>query len=91
MVIMDQKKIEEDVDKTIDAASSDVAKMPSRMTSVDDSVMLPEWYSPSDSDVICSWARQNHSHRKFHGTTRFLVQKQASSHRNVTIILCRSR
>lgn len=42
----------------------DVSKMPPRMTSVDDSVMLPEWYEPKEEDCICSWARQNHSHRK---------------------------
>jgi hypothetical protein len=100
-------------------------KTPPRMTSVDDSTMLPEWcvpilfslflvlsligsaafsvilllhdersssisfvspilsriidytrYTPSDDDVIVSWARQNHAHR---GNERFrmLVEKYA--------------
>lgn len=116
-----------------DYASAEVAnvagraggKTPPRMTSVDDSTMLPEWcvpllfslflflsligsvaflvllllhdersssvsfvspilsriieytrYTPSDDDVIVSWARQNHAHR---GNERFrmLVEKYA--------------
>jgi hypothetical protein len=44
---------------------SDVTKMPPRMASVDDSVMLDESYEPQEEDVICSWARQNHGHRKY--------------------------
>jgi hypothetical protein len=27
-------------------------------------VFLPEWFIPSDRDVACGWARQNHSHGK---------------------------
>lgn len=32
---------------------------PLRMTSADDYIMLEEGYTPDDTDVICSWARQN--------------------------------
>jgi hypothetical protein len=65
MIMMDPKTQEGD---EVEAASADlknVDKMPPRMASVDDSVMLPENYEPNDDDVICSWARQNHGHRKF--------------------------
>jgi hypothetical protein len=24
--------------------------------------MLPEWFKPTEKDVICGWARQNHRH-----------------------------
>ncbi|KAL3919143.1 MAG: hypothetical protein SGILL_003902 [Bacillariaceae sp.] len=64
-MIMDRKPQEGD---EVEAASADMKgsdKMPPRMMSVDDSVMLPENYEPSDDDVICSWARQNHGHRKY--------------------------
>ena len=43
---------------------NDTTKKPPRMSSVDDYTMLQEGYAPKDEDVICSWARQNHSHRK---------------------------
>ena len=66
---MDPKRKE---GEEVEAASADVKggggmdnKMPPRMASVDDSVMLPENYEPSDDDVICSWARQNHGHRTY--------------------------
>jgi hypothetical protein len=49
---------------TGNSSLSDVTKMPPRMASVDDSVMLDESYEPQEEDVICSWARQNHGHRK---------------------------
>ena len=25
---------------------------------------LPDWFAPTDLDVICGWARQNHRHGK---------------------------
>jgi hypothetical protein len=25
-------------------------------------VFLPEWFSPSDKDVVCGWARQHQGH-----------------------------
>lgn len=28
-------------------------------------VFLPQWFSPSDKDVVCGWARQHQNHRKF--------------------------
>ena len=69
---MDGKRNDDDDDaaaaaeKPTDKQSlSDVTKMPPRMASVDDSVMLPESYEPQEEDVICSWARQNHGHRKY--------------------------
>eukprot|EP00934_Nitzschia_sp_Nitz4_P000853 Nitzschia sp. Nitz4//scaffold14_size191712//91472//92862//NITZ4_001721-RA/size191712-snap-gene-0.136-mRNA-1//1//CDS//3329536921//853//frame0 len=33
-----------------------------------DAVFLPEWFTPSDRDVVCGWARQNHRHA---GNQRF--------------------
>lgn len=62
---MDSKQNDGEEDTTAPSTKTGVGKMPPRMTSVDDSVMLPEIYQPKDEDVICSWARQNHSHRKF--------------------------
>lgn len=41
---------------------ADVNKKSSRITSVQDYTMLEEGYKPNEEDVICSWARQNHSH-----------------------------
>jgi hypothetical protein len=59
---MDGKKDDEDEETPANSLST---KTPPRMASVDDSVMLPESYQPQEEDVICSWARQNHRHRKF--------------------------
>ncbi|KAG7367576.1 hypothetical protein IV203_030247 [Nitzschia inconspicua] len=62
-------------EEEIPTTTTDVGKMPPRMMSVDDSVMLPENYNPTDDDVICSWARQNHSHRN--ERFRMLIEKYA--------------
>jgi hypothetical protein len=29
-----------------------------------DAIWLPEWYVPTNKDVICGWARQHHRHSK---------------------------
>mmetsp|Transcript_55898 Transcript_55898/g.113991 ORF Transcript_55898/g.113991 Transcript_55898/m.113991 type:complete len:535 (+) Transcript_55898:71-1675(+) len=58
-------------------------KKPPRMSSVDDYTMLPEGYVPKDEDVICSWARQNHSHpgnEKF----RIMINDYAPTYLNVS-------
>lgn len=58
-------------------------KKPPRMSSVDDYTMLPEGYVPKDEDVICSWARQNHSHpgnEKF----RIMINEYAPTYLNVS-------
>ena len=41
-----------------------------------DATLLPEWFSPTERDVICGWARQNHRHA---GNQRFrqLVEQSA--------------
>ena len=41
-----------------------------------DATLLPEWFAPTDRDVICGWARQNHRHA---GNQRFrqLVEQSA--------------
>jgi len=62
---------------------NDTTKKPPRMSSVDDYTMLPEGYAPKDEDVICSWARQNHSHpgnEKF----RIMINEYASTYLNVS-------
>jgi len=62
---------------------NDTTKKPPRMSSVDDYTMLPEGYVPKDEDVICSWARQNHSHpgnEKF----RIMINEYASTYLNVS-------
>lgn len=62
---------------------SDSSKKPPRMSSVDDYTMLPEGYVPKDEDVICSWARQNHSHpgnEKF----RIVIKDYAQTYLNVS-------
>jgi hypothetical protein len=62
---------------------SDTTKKPPRMSSVDDYTMLPEGYVPKDEDVICSWARQNHSHpgnEKF----RVMINEYAPTYLNVS-------
>jgi len=62
---------------------NDTNKKPPRMSSVDDYTMLPEGYVPKDEDVICSWARQNHSHpgnEKF----RIMINEYASTYLNVS-------
>lgn len=49
----------------------------------DDYKLLSEGYIPSDEDVICSWARQNHSHpgnEKF----RIMINKYAPTYMNVS-------
>ena len=38
-----------------------------------DSSILPEWYVPKESDVICSWARQNHQHGKYSTMASFYL------------------
>lgn len=62
---------------------NDTTKKPPRMSSVDDYTMLPEGYTPKDEDVICSWARQNHSHpgnEKF----RIMINEYAPRYLNVS-------
>jgi len=62
---------------------NDTNKKPPRMSSVDDYTMLPEGYIPKDEDVICSWARQNHSHpgnEKF----RIMINEYAPTYLNVS-------
>jgi len=62
---------------------SDTTKKPPRMSSVDDYTMLPEGYIPKDEDIICSWARQNHSHpgnEKF----RIMINEYAPTYLNVS-------
>lgn len=62
---------------------SDTTKKPPRMSSVDEYTMLPEGYVPKDEDVICSWARQNHSHpgnEKF----RIMINEYAPTYLNVS-------
>lgn len=62
----------------------DTTKKPHRIPSNDDCTMLPEGYFPKDEDVICSWARQNHSHpgnEKF----RLMINKYAPTYLNANI------
>jgi hypothetical protein len=40
-------------DEITTTAAVDVGKMPPSMTSIDDSVMLPDSYQPKAEDVIC--------------------------------------
>lgn len=84
----DDKEQEEQPDTSTKSHSekssfSETTKKPPRMSSVDDYTMLPEGYVPKDEDVICSWARQNHSHpgnEKF----RIMINEYASTYLNVT-------
>ena len=40
----------------------------------DNAVFLPEWFNPTDRDVICGWARQNHRHgKKFSELSSFVL------------------
>jgi len=61
---------------------NDSSKKPLRMTSADDYTMLEEGYKPDDEDVICSWARQNHSHP---GNEKFrqMINEYAPTYLNV--------
>ena len=44
----------------------------------DGSTLLPEWFVPSNLDVIVGWARQNHQHGTFAWITFALALMFAS-------------
>jgi len=77
----DSQPSQSSTEKSIEVG--DTTKKPPRMSSVDDYTMLPEGYTPKDEDVICSWARQNHSHpgnEKF----RIMINEYAPTYLNVS-------
>jgi hypothetical protein len=54
ILMMNSKEVGDDDETTTTATvDDDVGKVPPQMTSVDDSVMLPDSYQPRDEDVIC--------------------------------------